>query len=112
MSNSLTNPSPAVSCRGVARNPAPGAQQNPDAVAQQIQTFGAAMLRELVANAHKGDWLALTLERGPLYVELQVHCRKLLLALNAGDPAAVTENAADVANLALLAAYCYGDLRS
>lgn len=66
------------------------------------------MRRELEANVHKGDWLALTPEQHEH--EVIYHALKLILAARIHDTEAVREYAADVANQAAMLADAHGAL--
>jgi hypothetical protein len=66
-----------------------------------VEEYGQAMMRELEANAHKGDWRDMRL--GDLMVELREHFLELDMALSmVPDKRQIDEKAADVGNLAMM----------
>lgn len=81
----------------VYRLPAPPPNLTPEQDAR-FNRFVERMRRELVANAHKGDFTLLTPDEAEL--ELDLHLVKLRHALRRKDHDAASEYAADVANIA------------
>lgn len=76
---------------------------------QPVQ-FAVLMERELKSNAtNKGDWGSWKPEPLRAAAELSHHVAKLLAAIDDGNrPEAVTEHAADTANICMKIAECYG----
>ena len=81
-----------------------------------VDVFAAEMKRQLGANAHKGGWLGC--EPNWLASELQMHMSRLMRAVNscprppapAEKRAAIADDAADVANFAMMIADVMGAL--
>lgn len=72
---------------------------------RHVMAFAHVMEAKLAQNRHKGDregWMALSLSR--LYELLLKEVDELDLALSNGDANAVAEEAADVANYAMMIA--------
>lgn len=68
-----------------------------------LRPFLGLMAKELEANSHKGNregWLGMTVETA--MGEVDHHREKLRLAINKGDPDAIKEHAADVANCCMM----------
>lgn len=91
-----------------------------------IELFSRLMLREMVDNSHKGDWIGMTFM--DLAHELAHHQAKLLRAMNAMSQTnrtrsqrltidfiaaqdAVLEYAADCGNIAMMAAVIAGEMQ-
>ena len=67
------------------------------------------MEKELLANVHKGDWQKWKPTPADAIVELEHHLKKIKLAMNANNPAQVSEFTADLANIAMKVEEIYGD---
>lgn len=68
-----------------------------------LQPFLALMRKELHANSNKGDrpgWLSMS--RNTALLEIYWHTAKLSAAVKNGQAAAISEHAADVANMAMM----------
>lgn len=68
----------------------------------EVAEFAQLMERELRANEHKGGWK--TCSAMSLHCHLQEEVVELLQAVLHGDPDQITEEAADVANMAMMIA--------
>ena len=73
--------------------------------------FTLQMQRELAANAYKGVWTKWHPSAVEIMEEIEHHAKKLNDAIKAGNKQAVTEHAADLANICSKAAEDHGDLR-
>lgn len=76
----------------------------------EVRLFQEAMLRELQANAYKGDWRCLMMSRRKHFYEIDYHLAKLKAAVKEGDTIRVLEFSADIANHVLFLADSEGAL--
>lgn len=70
--------------------------------------FFCRMDKELLSNAHKGDWSTWKPDRMACMDELFHHLRKLVRAIRLNDKERVAEFSADLANIAMKTAEIHG----
>ena len=78
-------------------------------IKESVNKFALVMERKLNKNIHKGHWGGCTKQY--LMTRLSQEKKELSAALKSGDEKLIAEEAADVANFAMMIAENFGDLK-